>query len=668
MNAPSHQITLQSKFCDVDYTATLNPSFHSLEFSLEGPDKACQNIAVEYVVVPANATSYTWYIDGNVIPGQTGPVLDILFPFVGTVTIRVRIEGPNGCLGFANLEKIVTVLPNPMPSITQQGVLYCDEKGMTTLITQVPSGGGSSFEWQHFENGGFVPVDQSAFSAFYTPNGANLDIQYIPGGGMLGLFRVLVSGGECISEATRNVSCVPAISDPGGPIPVIFTAWQYDAACGQVWASGELSCEALINSWFQVLDPSLPNPFYADPQEICNPNVLIGTFTHPGVYQVALIGEFDFDGHGPNPPVRYADIREITIPYVLGFTSRITCVNNQSGSYMVDLLNLTQQIPQYPNVEWTWTIDGNVHSHDLNPPPYEIQAGQSIHVCLRAHVQVPDDEDPELRKDYDCEICEQISAPTDLTVSIEGVQSNTCDGILLQPTAGVSDPSLVLSYTWVLENSTHNVHYESNIAEPVFAPPSQDTYTLSVTVMFSNGCTATATQDVVVAPGNIVHIYILNTPATCGERILTAETDPPNLPVTYLWSSGQTTSEITVTVTGTYTVTVTETATGCTKTNSASLVINGPFIGGYSGQFIQCEGESDLKVSVIVRPGYTYTLTLSNGQSSTYTATGILPWEIPLNPSSLPAGTYSFVITAEETATNLPCTTQLTGILQVNPA
>ncbi|HMX40558.1 MAG TPA: hypothetical protein PKD78_09525, partial [Saprospiraceae bacterium] len=34
MNAPSHQITLQSKFCDVDYTATLNPSFHSLEFSL----------------------------------------------------------------------------------------------------------------------------------------------------------------------------------------------------------------------------------------------------------------------------------------------------------------------------------------------------------------------------------------------------------------------------------------------------------------------------------------------------------------------------------------------------------------------------------------------------------------------------------------------------------
>jgi len=667
-NASFYQVTLSSKRCGINYQATLQPVFNTTVPTMEGSEKVCQNTLVQYSVNPANGSAYIWYLDGEIIPGQTGPTLDINFPFVGAATIRVRIENPNGCPGFQDLVKNIMVIPNPLPYITQQGLLYCNEKGTTTLITQIASGGGNVFKWFHLEGGVYVPISQSPFLNFYTENGPNLDILYLPGSGigMLGLFKVVVSGGECVSEATRFVSCLPVNPDPGGPIFVHFTNWEYDANCGDVRVSGQLYCPGLINSWFQVLDPSLPNPFYADPAEICNPTVTIGTFTHPGVYQVALVGEYDLDGHGPNPPVKYADIREITIPYILDFRPRVTCLNGQNGTYQVDLLNLTQQIPQFPNIEWTWTVGGSTHSNELNPPPLTINAGETVEVCLQGYVQVPDDENPGLLKDYRCTICQNISAPTNLTVSIGNVQSSTCSGLLVEPTAIVADPNLVLSYHWVFENSL--VHYESNIPQPVFAPPYNGTYTLSLTVMFSNGCTATATQVVDVVFGNITGFSMPQTPAACGERILGIVIDPPTLPVTYLWSSGQTTPAITVTETGTYTVTVTETGNGCTQTVSSTLIINGPFPSGYRGRFVQCEGETVMWVQVGVIAGHTYTFTLGNQTPLTFTPMGAQnAWNVPFGPATLPAGTYPFTITAVETATGLPCETQLSGTLQVNP-
>lgn len=220
----------------------------------------------------------------------------------------------------------------------------------------------------------------------------------------------------------------------------------------------------------------------------------------------------------------------------------------------------------------------------------------------------------------------------------------------------------------MFENSVFGIHYESNLPEPIFATPFNGIYTLSLTVLFSNGCTATATQEVNVVFGNIESFTVPQTPAACGERILAIEINPPTLPVTYLWSSGQTTPAITVTETGTYTVTVTETGNGCTLTHTSTLIINGPFPTGYRGRFVQCEGETIMFVQAGVIAGHTYTFTLSNGQAWTFMPTiNQTSWNVPFGPATLPAGTYQFTITAVETATGLPCETQLNGTLQVNP-
>jgi len=97
------------------------------------------------------------------------------------------------------------------------------------------------------------------------------------------------------------------------------------------------------------------------------------------------------------------------------------------------------------------------------------------------------------------------------------------------------------------------------------------TGTYSVTATNNYGCTATTSATVLVNPAPVVNILAQNTICKGSEVTLTVVSSA----VSYTWSSGQTTSSITVTPnsTSTYTVLVTD-ENGCTNTASQQITVN----------------------------------------------------------------------------------------------
>ena len=136
------------------------------------------------------------------------------------------------------------------------------------------------------------------------------------------------------------------------------------------------------------------------------------------------------------------------------------------------------------------------------------------------------------------------------------------------PPANAGMPKGVCPGEAVALTATGGVDYKwSNgvVQNQSFVPTQTQTYT--VTVTGSNACTATATVTVTVYP--LPSIQISGPTALCmGSATLDAGNG-----FAYIWSSGETTQQITVTSTKLYTVTVTD-GNGCTGTGTRTIGLN----------------------------------------------------------------------------------------------
>lgn len=118
-----------------------------------------------------------------------------------------------------------------------------------------------------------------------------------------------------------------------------------------------------------------------------------------------------------------------------------------------------------------------------------------------------------------------------------------------------------------------------------------NTTTYTVTVTAANGCSASTTRIVTVAPPPNVNITGDTIVCINQSTKLTATGGG-----TYLWSTGATTSmvEVTPTVITTYSVTVTD-INGCTATRSQTITVNGLTINpAISGNIRICKGDSTI--------------------------------------------------------------------------
>ncbi|MBK9103584.1 MAG: hypothetical protein IPL92_03240 [Saprospiraceae bacterium] len=153
--------------------------------------------------------------------------------------------------------------------------------------------------------------------------------------------------------------------------------------------------------------------------------------------------------------------------------------------------------------------------------------------------------------------------------------------------------------------------------------------TYSVTVTNSFGCTGTDTIEVL--PGSTSPIISAPT-VLCNGQNGTIEIVNASTYIDFLWSTGETTSSITINAPGTYSVTVTA-AGGCTGTGSV-IVASGSSnitINGNTSPVTSCSPQNGA-VNITVAPSGTYTYLWSNAETSE-------------DISNLPPGSYSVTVT-----------------------
>lgn len=156
----------------------------------------------------------------------------------------------------------------------------------------------------------------------------------------------------------------------------------------------------------------------------------------------------------------------------------------------------------------------------------------------------------------------------------------------------------------------------------------------TVTVTDNGGCTSI--QNVTITEPTAIAGSVVATDATCGNTNGTASVTPTGGtgPYTFTWSNTQTSQQITGLAAGTYSVVITD-ANGCTT--SASGIVNnsnGPAVALTSSADVTCFGQSTGSATVNASGGsspYTYSWSPSGGNAAT--------------ASSLPAGTYTCVVT-----------------------
>jgi hypothetical protein len=207
-------------------------------------------------------------------------------------------------------------------------------------------------------------------------------------------------------------------------------------------------------------------------------------------------------------------------------------------------------------------------------------------------------------------------SPTTISATISGLDELSCSERRIELTAETDAYSP--TYEWSTEATTRTITVTT-----------AGTYTVTVT---SGSCSTTATKTITGSTAQpTVSITSPATTLSCSQPSirLTASTTAPN--PTYLWSTGETTRQITVTTAGRYSVTLT--SDGCSV--SASRNINGvtdPLTVNIVGNTVlTCE-----------QPASTLSPVANYGEGVTY------KWNTGATTPSLPvysAGTYIVVLT-----------------------
>jgi len=173
----------------------------------------------------------------------------------------------------------------------------------------------------------------------------------------------------------------------------------------------------------------------------------------------------------------------------------------------------------------------------------------------------------------------------------------------------------------------------------------------SVTVVDANGCTGMASTTVTII--SQPPVVITATGSGCnGSMTLSAGTYN-----SYQWSTGATTSSITVTASGTYSVTVMN-SNGCSGTGSLLVNINAPVSATITGPSSICSGgQATLSAgtfsayhwsngasssSITITAAGTYSVTVTNANGCTGTATKIVTLSSQLTPVITASGPTSF--------------------------
>ncbi|HXC03626.1 MAG TPA: PKD domain-containing protein [Bacteroidia bacterium] len=580
-------------------------------------NSAATGCAIPFSVTFTNAstggTSYSWsFGDGGSSVAQN-PVH--IYNSAGPFTVKLVVTNANGCKDSISKTNLVQVLIPPayfMGSIPLRGCIPLTVNFTDTTTTSAfPI---ATYSWD-FGNGTNATTTVPNTSCTYNT------------GGVFNVKLTITTTTGCVDTLTKI-----AYVQTGIP-PVANFTWTPDTICfgqtiqftntstganGQKWIYGDGASDNLLN----------PNHLYGDtgtfsvtliamnngcPDTVTKTNIITVlppmpnftyllsctnyftvSFTNTSAKADSVVWDFGdgtFDVSNNNTPTHtYAGLGPETV--------KITAFNKRTGCsfFLTKTFTIAQPIasfttnPTPPNgciplsVTFTSTSqDANVYSWDLGngmtstssapATVYSIKGAYSVKLIIT-----------------DVNGCKDTVTETNLvhaftinSVNFSGTPQNGCAPLLVAFKDSSFADSALVKWTWTYGDGTPAVSAGPN---PTHIYASRGTYNVSLTVMDTNGCTASITKVNYITATKPYPALTVDTFSCKGDILLfDASATTVAAPANYTWSFGDGTNTVTTTNTTThayptdniYTVTLTVSdANGCDSTITRKVLILQP--------------------------------------------------------------------------------------------
>lgn len=465
---------------------------------ITAPPVLCQGLTLS--ASGPSALTHSWnFGDGGTGSGNPGTHI---YNAPGNYVITLTVNYGGNCPGTAVTTKSISILPRPDINIsTPDPNLYCNPPISTTMSVAAPAI-GTTYQW--YNPTAISGANGTSYTATSTGS------YFVVGTNAYGCSDtsnvIPISTGNC------NPICTPA--------PYTLTYNRYRLGCNTD-SFVAVTSSGVINLSWDFDDPYNPGAGSGSP--------VTHTFTEPGYYRVKLCASVpNFAGTGYCTVCMYL---VDTIRYVPDFFDSAFCTSN-SDSVQVKLVNTTKLLSGYPVPAWNWQVSPGAYSSTLKNPVFNLAPGNYT-VTLTV--------------DGVCTFTQNISIDS-LTNASFNVQDSVCQGtpVLFSNTStGTS-----LSSSWNFGDGASSL-----VNNPIRSYSLPGTYTATLTITNTYGCTDTAVRTVLVLPHTLSGFIIPGGPLKfCeGDSVMLTATAGGGYPAySYLWSNAITLPSIWANQTGNY--------------------------------------------------------------------------------------------------------------------
>jgi gliding motility-associated-like protein len=545
-------VTVTDGGCSAQSSNTITINAASAAFALSPSTSACtgQNVTATLSSAVSGSATYNWNFNGaNVVSGTTGGPYTINWPSAGPETVSL-IVNENGCADTVSHTITIGNASTPAFSFSQTSGCVGQLVSITYSGTVSPT---ATYTW-NFDGGTILSgTGAGPYSISWGAGGTKA-------------IALTVTDGTCTGQTTNNftVNSVSAAFglNPAGPV----CTGQNVTATLSAPASGTATYTWNFNG-ANVVSGTTGGPYSIN-------------WSSAGTQTVSLI--VNDNGCADTTANTIVVSSSLSPAFTLSTTS--TC----SGQNVTVTLSGTAS----GTASYNWNFNGANITSGSGAGPYSINwtTGGTPNVDLTV-------------TDGGC----TGSASQSVTVNpspqaITGTNNIICSGGAL---ALGSPPAAGSTYHW----SPGAYFNDSTFSNPLFHFSNTTTGAVTQTVTLtvdSAGCSTTALQSITVNPPAATTITPAGPTSFCnGGSVILQDLDPTHR--TYLWSTGETTSSITVSTANTYSLTATD-GNGCEFVSTPSVkvtVYQNPTVAIASGGQVNesCYGMHDGQLTVTATGG-----------------------------------------------------------------